>query len=82
MRNPVITLANDTHRDTSVVSLNFEKDYGLISREKALKGTSWSQSRGFWYIPKSDFKLSEVFDRLSPVAFLDYSALNKKLFLL
>ena len=76
MRNPVITLANDTHRDTSVVSLSFEKDHSIISKVKTLVGATWSQSRGFWYIPQSEFKLSEVFDRLSPVAWLDYSALK------
>jgi hypothetical protein len=65
MRNPVITLANDTHRDTSVVSLRFEKDHSIISKVKTLEGATWSQSQGLWYIPQSDFKLSEVFDKLS-----------------
>jgi site-specific recombinase XerD len=78
MRNPVITLANHTHHGTPVVSLCFEKDWGLISKVKTLKGASWSQSRKFWCIPKSDFKLSEVFERLSPVADLDYSAIEKE----
>ncbi|NCB43331.1 MAG: hypothetical protein EOM59_12020 [Clostridia bacterium] len=65
MRNPVITLANDTHRDKPVVSLTFEKDFTIINKVKSIKGVSWSQSRGFWYIPQSDFKLSGVFDKLS-----------------
>ena len=72
----VITLAYDTHQNNTVVSLRFEKDYSLISKVKSLKGAVWSESRGFWYIPQSDFKLSEVFDKLSTVAFLDYSALR------
>jgi hypothetical protein len=33
MRNPVITLANDTHHDTSVVSLIFEKDFSLSCQQ-------------------------------------------------
>ena len=76
MGKVVITLAHDTHRDNAVVSLRFEKDYTIIDKVKSIKGAAWSQSRGFWYIPQSDFSLSEVFDILSPVAFLDYSALQ------
>ncbi len=33
MRNPVITLANDAHREKPVVSLIFEKDYRLIGQQ-------------------------------------------------
>ena len=76
MGKVVITLAHDTHRDNAVVSLRFEKDYTIIDKVKSIKGAAWSQSRGFWYIPQSDFSLSEVFDILSPVAFLDYSSLQ------
>ena len=77
MRNPVITLANDTHHSKPVVSLRFEKDYDLISKVKTLKGASWSQSQAFWYIPQSEFKLSKVFDALQSVAYLDYSGLKE-----
>jgi hypothetical protein len=59
MRNPVITLANDFHHDTSVVSLIFEKDFTLMAKVKSLKGATWSQSQGFWYIAKICF--NEVF---------------------
>ena len=52
MSNPVITLANDVHRDKAVVSLRFEKDYALINKVKSIKSTTWSQSRKFWYISK------------------------------
>ncbi len=70
MSNPVITLANDVHRDKAVVSLRFEKDYALIDKVNSLesiawnvkahgrasliKSTTWSQSRGFWYIDKEE----------------------------
>ncbi len=59
MKAPHITLANAFHHDTPVVSLRFEKDYGLISKVKTLKGAAWSQSRGFWYIANNCF--NEVF---------------------
>lgn len=76
MAQAIITLAYDTCHNKAVVSLRFEKDYSIISKIKSIKGAVWSQSRGFWFIPQSDFKLNEVFDILSPVAYLDYSALR------
>lgn len=76
MSQSKITLAYDNHHDKAVVSLRFEKDYSIIGKVKLIKGAAWSQSRGFWYIPQSDFNLSEVFDILSPVAYLDYSAIE------
>lgn len=76
MGHALITLAYDTHRDGAVVSLRFAKDYNIIDKVKSIKSAMWSQSRGFWYIPESDFNLSEVFDILSPLAYLDYSALR------
>lgn len=82
MKRTAITLAYCTHHDTPVVSLRFEKDHSIISKVKTLKGATWSQSQGLWYIPRSDFKLSEVFDQLSLGTWLDYSVLNKKWFLL
>ena len=78
MSNPLITLANDTHRDQAVVSLSFEKDYTLIGKVKSIKSTTWSQSRGFWYIPKNDFKLEEVLEKLNNVAIIDYSAIENE----
>lgn len=74
---PTIRLAYNRHRNKAVVSLGFEKDFTLIAKVKSLKGVSWSQSRKFWYIPKDGFKLSEIFDKLSSVAYLDYSAIEK-----
>ncbi|MDD3525706.1 MAG: hypothetical protein WC271_14820 [Bacteroidales bacterium] len=44
MRNPAITLANDSRRDNPVGRLRFEKDYRLVAKVKATKGIAWSQS--------------------------------------
>ncbi|HZK08709.1 MAG TPA: hypothetical protein VFC92_10965 [Bacteroidales bacterium] len=71
MGNPVITLANDFHHDTSAVRLSFEKDFALIAKVKRLKVAAWSQSRGFWYIAKSDFKLNSVFETMKDVAWVN-----------
>jgi integrase/recombinase XerD len=76
MKKPGIILANDHHRDQAVISMKFDKDHVLISRVKSLPGARWSQSRKFWYIPVEDFSLSQVFEALQPLAFLDYSGLK------
>ena len=78
MNNPEIRLAYDVHRKTAVVSLRFEKDFTIINKVKTLKGATWSQSRKFWYIAQSDFKWSELSDKLSSVALLDCSAIEKE----
>jgi hypothetical protein len=60
MRNPVITLAIDSHRDTSLVSKNVEKGARLTSKLKRVYATR-SQSRTFCYNTDSDFKLRNSF---------------------
>jgi hypothetical protein len=40
MRNSVITLAIDTHRETPMVSKNFEKSYSLISQQCSVRESS------------------------------------------
>ena len=88
MKTPVITYANEMHRDQAVVSLRFAKDFTIINkvitlrpitwnvkahsqprffggRASPIKGATWSQSRKFWYIAQSDFKWSELSDKLS-----------------
>jgi integrase/recombinase XerD len=76
MKKPNIILANDHHRNQAVISMTFEKDQTLISRVKTLPGASWSQSKKYWYIPAEQFNLSNVFETLQPVAYVDYSAIK------
>jgi len=92
MRKSRIIIASQVHRENPVVSLVFDKDEILISKAKSLesiawnvkthgrvsliKDATWSQSRRFWYIPKSNFYLSKIYDKLSSVAYLYYSALQ------
>jgi hypothetical protein len=76
MKKPNIILANDHHRNQAVISMTFEKDQTLISRVKTLPGARWSQSKKYWYIPAEQFNLSNVFETLQPVAYVDYSAIK------
>jgi len=77
MGKPTITLAFDKHHNREVVSLRFVRDHKLIGQVKSITGVTWSQSKKNWYIYKDDFQLNKVFDVLSPVAYLDYSAIKK-----
>ncbi len=77
MRNPVITLANDFHHENPVVSLSFEKDFALIAKVKSLNGAAWSQSQGFLYIAKSNFKMEGGF-RCKMRNLLDDGTFSKK----
>lgn len=71
-----ITIAPAVHRERPVISRVFEKDYALIQEVKAIKGATWSQSRKFWYVAQEGFKLSDVINKLSSVATLDFSAIE------
>lgn len=77
-QKPEIKLINDVHHKKPVVSLVFAFNQELINRVKMLEGAAWSHSRRFWYIPAEQFRLSEVFNALNPVAWLDYSALKSE----
>ena len=57
--------------------MRFENDFGLITKVKSIKSAAWSQSQGYWYIPREGFNLNEVFEAMKDVAWLDYSALKK-----
>jgi len=75
---PEIKLKREIHHKSPVVSLVFGYDQEIIKRVKMLEGVAWSNSRRFWYIPAEKFRLSEVFNALSPVAWLDYPALKSE----
>ena len=66
MKNPVITLAIDSHGKTPVGSLSFVKDFGLIGKVKTIEGAAWSQSWRFWYI----YQIGCVSRNLSPFLYI------------
>jgi len=75
MPTPDIILALDVHRQKAVVTLKFAYSKSMKEAVKKLDSARWSQSRKFWYISKEEFNLRKVFEALSPIAFIDYSAL-------
>lgn len=76
MSKPIIILDNNVIRKNPVIRLGFDFEQTLINKVKTIKGTRWSQSNRFWYIPKEEFKLKEVLDVMKPFAYLNYSALR------
>lgn len=74
---PKLTITKGTHKGRSILLLDFPKDPGLIAEVKKVSGCLWSQTLMKWYIPAEEFRLQEVFEKLSPVFYLDYSALKK-----
>ncbi|NLO51051.1 MAG: hypothetical protein GX103_07815 [Bacteroidales bacterium] len=71
MRNPDITLADDTYRGYPVVSLHFEKDYTLIGKQfpghHSLKAME-IYSVGIRYHIRQSFK-STVFPNRAEICF-------------
>jgi len=71
-----ITIAPGFLHERHVLSLGFEKGYALIHKVKTDRGATWGQSRKFWWLHREEFKLSEVFNPLEGMPFLDYSGLK------
>ncbi len=72
-----VQLQKGRHRHQDVVFLQFDKDRSLIHTIKTLEYVRWSSTRQYWYIPGEKFDLGQLFNKLSPVAYIDYSALKK-----
>jgi site-specific recombinase XerD len=73
---PNITLIKDSHRGHPVIALRFDYNQELISRIKKIRGATWSQSKKYWYFQKTSFNLKKIYEALTSVSYLDYSALN------
>jgi len=62
MRNSVITLANNMHRDNPVRSLIFEKNRGLVGKQ-FLRHECWKSTDTLSHGSRKDFvKFSNPFD--------------------
>ncbi len=74
---PRVQLQKGRHRHQDVVFLRFEKDRSLVDAVKALRHARWSDTQRHWYIPGEKFDLGQLFNKLSPIAYIDYSGLKK-----
>lgn len=73
-----ITLKPGEHRKQEVVFVLFSHNPEIIILLKEKTPARWSQSKGCWYILKSEFKLGVFYMLFNKLAFIDYSALKIK----
>ncbi|MGM0622356.1 MAG: tyrosine-type recombinase/integrase [Bacteroidota bacterium] len=75
---PKITLSTATHRQQTVVKVEFAYNRELIDALKTRTSARWSATMNCWYITKDKFVLGELFTAMKPLAWIDYSALKNK----
>ena len=75
---PVVILSKDKLAGDDIVVMHFEYNDDILKVVRSLSHTHWNPTKKYWYIHETDFDLSTVFDILTPVAFVDYSALKKQ----
>ena len=61
------------HREKEILSIHFEKNFGLAQKMQHLLKANWSRSRKFWYLNYSSANKVFVLEALHDVAFVDTS---------
>jgi integrase/recombinase XerD len=74
--NSDIRIEPHRYKDRDIVAIIFKYNSSIIKIVREFEGATWSEKMKFWYIPAEKFKLSLVFEKLRPVANIDYSALQ------
>ena len=75
---PKIKLIYGKHHQNDVVEIIFEYNQAIINRLKEKTTSTWSRSKGCWYLSVSDFRLGDFFEMFKDLAYIDYSGLQKK----
>jgi integrase/recombinase XerD len=78
MQKPKVTLAKCLHKEKSVVKIVFDRNEEILSRLRKLDGLRWSQTLRSWYAPFGESLVNELFILLKPVAYIDYSDIQKQ----
>lgn len=73
-----IKLSRTTHKQKSIIRIDFTYDVELIRLVKDQPGARWSQTMKSWYIPEKLFDLRRFFESFREMAWVDYSGLKKK----
>jgi len=73
-----ITLQREEYNGENRLTLRFSYDANLISIVKKLEGISWSNTMRCWHMPDSPSAISDIFNLVKGIAYLDYSGLKKK----
>ena len=72
-----LRLIPTTHKNQTIVKVNFAYDKELMVRVKSQKGVRWSQTMKSWYFPQKDFSLHAFCQAMKSKAFVDYQHLKK-----
>lgn len=78
MLKPKITLACAFHRGQEIVTLSFDKNEEIMKLLRPLPHLRWTKTHSAWYLPYAPGLRSTLFNLLSSVAYVDYSALKKQ----
>ncbi len=73
-----IKLIYSNHRCQTVVRIDFAYGSELVEVVKKLEGVRWSQTMRCWYIHKTQFDLTVLFDIFHGKAWVDYSAFKTR----
>ena len=76
--SPQILLSEGNYKENRVVFIDFEFDWKIVNLLRIFKGAQFIYAEKRWYILSEDFDLPNFFNHFKPVAFVDYSALQKK----
>ncbi|HRS54012.1 MAG TPA: phage integrase N-terminal SAM-like domain-containing protein, partial [Bacteroidales bacterium] len=76
---PKIRLIYGKHYQRDVVEIIFEYNQAIINRLKEKTTSTWSRSKGSWYISVSEFRLNDFFEVFKDLAYIDYTCLQKKI---
>jgi integrase/recombinase XerD len=77
MKKADITFTRGIHSEADIIEVRFEYRQDITGAMRNLGSARCELVSGMWYIPVPQFQLGEVFKALSPVAYLDYSALKR-----
>jgi len=72
----IIKLSYTTHRQQTVVRIDFAYDVDLAALMKTIDGARWSPTLRAWYLPKEQFDLHRFFETFRGKAWVDYRELK------
>ncbi len=78
MPKPKVSLARVFHRGQEIITLSFDKNEEIMQLLRPLPHLRWTKTHSAWYLPSSPGIRGTLFHLLSPVAFVDYSALKNQ----
>jgi integrase/recombinase XerD len=70
---PLIKFEPRRQDGREIIGIIFKYHPGIIRILNKIEGSVWSPDLRIWYIPADKFKLSDVYEKLSSIAYIDYS---------